>query len=64
MPMYQWNVSLDGKHLFRTDWYEDEQASRIRVELKRAFGPLSGVGYAIQETKRMTDLAVREMDLR
>lgn len=51
MDEVQYNISLNGQHLFRTDWYDQgfdqEQAKRALIQkFTRA------EGYKIIETKR------------
>lgn len=47
MNEYRFNVSLNGFHLFRTDWYDDGvTAGVIQMELAQAFP--AAKGYKIQ----------------
>ncbi len=47
---HYFNVALNGKHLFRTDVYEGEQAARIQIELTAHFHKEDG--YTIERSSR------------
>jgi hypothetical protein len=47
---HYFNVALNGRHLFRTDVYESEQAARIQIELIINFRKEDG--YTIERSSR------------
>lgn len=45
---FHFNVSFDGRHIFRTDWYDDvEQARQIRACLLEKFRDKFGMKVAV-----------------
>lgn len=60
MNQYQFNVSHNGKHLFRTDWYDiQEDAVRIAAALSAKF-PASE-GFAITQLKRPMSMTASQV---
>lgn len=60
MNEYRFNVSLNGKHLFRTDWYNDGcVADVIQAELARAFRAADG--YKISRYSRSLSMQSKDI---
>jgi hypothetical protein len=59
MYQYQFNIALNGRHLFRTDWYDFDAGVDIQRELLARFPAADG--FKITRSKRDTSMTSTEL---
>lgn len=58
---YRFNVALNGKHLFRTDWIDDGlKADEVSAALAAAFK--SAAGYSIDRYSRSKSMTSKKVE--
>lgn len=54
---FQFNVSFNGRHIFRTDWYDDlEKVQQIRACLLERFPKEAGMKVAVTTRKTHSEI--------
>jgi hypothetical protein len=54
MFQFRYNISQNGRHIFRTDWYGELDAKRIAFHLLAVF--TAEKGYQVTEARRNTEI--------